>query len=89
MLNTKVNTTHIGWDEDMDFERLHGVLNIGGADFHVEALLVEEENSSDVVDPSLINRVEGIQSYDGHSTKYETVEIDGSHYLLIVTPFQT
>ena len=69
--------------------RLLGDISIGGRDFHIEAWQVEENELGEqrCVDSSIEDWYDYIT---GNLTEGagQTVEIDGRHYFIVVTPFQ-
>lgn len=84
----RIDFNSIAWEQDEELARLNATIRIGSSHFHVEAIEVEEEHSSQAVSDELQDRIEGIQSFDDSTDHYSTVEHEGKHYFIVVFPFQ-
>lgn len=78
-----------GSDEDPT-SRLLGTLSVGGVSHHAELLAVvynDDEEIQEAADPSFQEMVDQVYSGVGGDGPWQTIEIDGRAYALIVTPY--
>jgi hypothetical protein len=79
-----------GMDADNPRCRLKANLEIGQVSMHLEALQVDEDRSRILgINPEIDHMICGIYATTGADKPFETIVIEGKHYVLLATPYCT